>query len=90
MRRLRFIKRAQELGFSLSEVRELLTLRMKPGVKRADVRARAEGRIADIERKIQTLEGMKKVLRELVGRCDSCSPQAECPILESLNEEVVQ
>ena len=83
--RVRFIKRAQELGFSLSEIRELLELRIKPGTKRGDIRARAEAKIADIEQKIQTLEAMKNVLRKMTERCDGCGPLAECPILESLD-----
>jgi len=88
-RRLRFIKRAQELGFSLAEIRELLALRMKPGTKREHIRSRAEGKIADIEHKIQTLEAMKKTLRKLTERCDGCGPLSECPILESLDEEIL-
>jgi MerR family transcriptional regulator, copper efflux regulator len=87
-RRLQFIKRAQELGFSLSEIRELLALRMKPGTKREDIRARAEAKIADIEQKILTLEAMKKTLRKMTNRCEGCGPLAECPILETLDEEM--
>jgi len=87
-RRLRFIKRAQELGFSLGEIRRLLALRMKPGTKRGDIRARTEAKIADIEQKILTLEAMKKALRKMTNRCDGCGPLAECPILESLDEEI--
>jgi MerR family copper efflux transcriptional regulator len=87
-RRLRFIKRAQELGFSLSEISELLALRMKPGTKQADMRTRAEAKIADIEQKIQSLQAMKKTLRQLTERCEGCGPLAECPILESLDEEM--
>ena len=83
-RRLRFIKRAQQLGFSLNEIRELLSLRMKPGTERADIRARAEAKITDIEQKIQTLQAMEKTLRRLADRCDGCGPLVECPILESL------
>lgn len=84
-RRVRFIKRAQELGFSLSEIRELLALKMKPGTNRKDIRVRAEAKIADIEQKIETLERMKKALRNMTERCDGCGPLAECPILESLD-----
>ncbi len=84
-RRLRFIKRAQELGFSLNE---LLSLRMNQGAKSTDIRARAEAKVADIEQKIRALQGMKKALRRLTERCDGCSPLAECPILESLDEGV--
>ena len=89
-RRLRFIKRAQELGFSLNEIAELLELRIKPGAKRADMRARAETKISDIEQKIRSLQAMKKTLRQLTERCDGCGPLAECPILESLNEEIAE
>jgi MerR family transcriptional regulator, copper efflux regulator len=87
-RRLRFIKRAQELGFSLNEIAELLALRLKPGAKQTDMRMRAEAKIADIEHKIRTLQAMKKTLRQLTGRCEGCGPLAECPILESLDEDV--
>ncbi len=78
----------RKLGFSLGEIRELLALRMRPGTKREHIRARADAKIADIEQKIQTLEAMKKTLRKLTERCDSCGPLSECPILESLDEEV--
>lgn len=84
-RRVRFIKRAQELGFSLSEIRELLALKMKPGTNRKDILVRAEAKIADIEQKIETLERMKRALRNMTERCDGCGPLAECPILESLD-----
>jgi MerR family mercuric resistance operon transcriptional regulator len=90
VRRLRFIKRAQELGFSLGEIRELLALRMKPGTRREHIRARAQAKIADIEQKIQTLTSMKKTLRNLIERCDGCGSLSDCPILESLDEEVSQ
>ncbi len=87
-RRLRFIRRSQELGFSLGEIRDLLSLRMKPGARRADVRARADAKIADIEQKIRALQGMKKALCGLSERCDGCGSLAECPILDSLDEEL--
>lgn len=85
-RRLRFIKRAQELGFSLKEVRDLLSLRVQPGTSRADIRARADAKVADIDQKIHALQAMKKALRSLSGRCDGCGPLNECPILQSLDD----
>jgi len=87
-RRLRFIKRAQELGFSLTEISELLAIRVKPGTKQADVRIRAEAKITDIDQKIRTLQAMKKSLRLLTERCEGCGPLTECPILESLDQEL--
>src|SRR6266704_2139326 len=86
-RRLRFIRRAQELGFSLREIRELLALRVSPKANSAEIRARAEAKIADIEAKIRTLESMKKTLRKLTKSCAGCDPITECPILESLDKE---
>src|SRR5713226_8017111 len=64
-RRLRFIKRAQDLGFSLAEIGELLSLRLSRRTTSADIRTRAESKISDIEAKIRTLESMKRTLRKL-------------------------
>lgn len=86
-RRLRFIRRAQELGFSLAEIRDLLSLRMSATAKRTDVRKRAEAKIADIDAKIRSLDSMKRTLRKLTNSCEGCGPIAECPILESLDKE---
>ncbi len=86
-RRLRFIRRSQELGFSLGEIRELLSLRVSRRTTSADIRARAEAKIADIEAKVKSLESMKKTLRKLTKDCDGCVPVSKCPILESLDGE---
>jgi len=86
-RRLRFIRRAQELGFSLGEIVELLSLRVSRRTTSADIRTRAQAKIVDIEAKIESLESMKKTLRKLTTVCDGCMPLAECPILESLDGE---
>lgn len=86
-RRLKFIKRAQELGFSLSEIRELLALRMSPRTTSTEIRGRTEAKIADIERKIKSLDSMRKTLVKLARSCGGCAPVSECPILESLDRE---
>ena len=85
--RLRFIRRAQELGFSLAEIRELLSLRVSRTAKRTDVRTRAEAKIADIDARIRSLHSMKRALYKLTRVCAGCGPIAECPILESLDRE---
>lgn len=87
VRRLRFIRRGQELGFSLREIRELLALRASPRTTSAEIRKRAEKKIADIEGKIRTLDAMSKTLQKLTKSCAGCGPASECPILESLNGE---
>lgn len=84
VRRLRFIKRAQELGFSLNEIEELLALRLSSRGTSAQVRRRAEAKISDIDAKIRTLESMKRSLQKLTKSCPACGPASECPILESL------
>ena len=87
VRRLRFIKRAQDLGFTLAEIRDLLSLRIDHDRDRSDVRAIAEAKIADIEEKIRTLSAMKEALRRLTEHCRGHGPASECPILESLDSD---
>ena len=85
VRRVRFIKRAQELGFSLKEIREVLSLRAAPEAERGEMRAHAEAKIKDIEEKIGSLMAMKSALSKLVTECSGEGPLTECPILESLD-----
>lgn len=87
VRRLRFIKRAQELGFSLGEIEELLKFRPSALSTCAQVRRRAEAKIEDIEAKIKTLQSMKKTLQRLTSECSGYGPASECPILDSLDGE---
>ena len=84
--RLRFIKRAKELGFSLREIKELLSLRIDPETTCDDIRERAEAKISDIDGKIRTLQRIKKVLAKLAAACPGQGPVSECPILESLDD----
>ena len=83
--RVRFIKRAQELGFSLREVQELLDLRETARAKAGRVRRVAEAKLEEIEHKIRDLEAMRQSLTELLCACDSQKPVASCPIIESLS-----
>src|SRR6266849_5272993 len=62
VRRVRFIKRAQELGFSLAEIRDLLSLREDAGAGAHEMRERAKAKVANIEEKIRTLQAMKHAL----------------------------
>lgn len=67
--RVRFIRRAKELGFTLKEIKELLELRASPKSRCADVRRRAEATIDDIEQKVSALLGMKEALVKLTAAC---------------------
>jgi MerR family copper efflux transcriptional regulator len=86
VRRIRFIKQAQALGFSLEEIRELLGLRVDPRRSCGDVRRRAEAKLADIEAKIRNLRAMKKTLARFIAACSGSGPVGGCPILEALEE----
>ncbi|MEX2263362.1 MAG: MerR family DNA-binding protein [Bryobacteraceae bacterium] len=88
--RVRFIKRAQELGFSLAEIRELLSIQIDPKKECSDVQRLAKAKIADIDEKIRTLEAMKRVLSGLMQICPGSGPSSECPILESIHSAEVR
>src|SRR5258708_37863732 len=76
--RLRFIKQAQALGFTLNEVQQLLALRLGPDMRCADVRNRAQAKLADIQQKIDSLRAMKQALEQLVSACAAEGPASEC------------
>jgi MerR family mercuric resistance operon transcriptional regulator len=82
--RLRFIRQAKGLGFSLDEVRELLALRVDRSKTCGDVRTRARAKIAEIQARIDDLARMKAALDRLAATCAGGGPTSECPILDAL------
>lgn len=87
VKRVRFIRHAKELGFSLSEIQELLELRMDPMTTCTDVRRRAQEKVADVGRRIAALEQIRSTLERLVRACRGKGPKEECPILAVLDRE---
>ena len=84
--RIRFIKRAQELGFSLDEVAELLSL--EDGIDRASIRRIANDRLQEIQTKLADLIRMKMALTHLIQECEHTDKGAPCPIIATLSQEV--
>jgi len=84
--RVRFIRRAKELGFTLKEINEMLYLRIDPNTTCEEIRALAEAKKVDIEEKIRALQRMKKALLKLTAACEENSPIGECPILDFLDQ----
>lgn len=82
--RIRFIKRAQELGFSLAEIKRLLALQEAQSCGAA--RALAAEKLALVEARVIDLELMRGVLKELIGRCDARRGKVSCPIIQTLQE----
>lgn len=85
--RLRFIKRAKDLGFSLSEIKELLAMRHDPSASKADVKNQTEVKIRDIKQKIADLSRILGVLEQLADACDGHGPASDCPIIEALDDQ---
>ncbi|RJP21194.1 MAG: MerR family transcriptional regulator [Deltaproteobacteria bacterium] len=85
--RVRFVKRSQELGFTLKEIKELLSLRAAPRTRCEDVRERAQTKVQDIDNKVRTLQAMRRALTKLIGECSGKGPVTKCPILEALDSE---
>jgi Hg(II)-responsive transcriptional regulator len=79
--RIRFIRRAQQLGFSLDEIAALLKLSRTDC---ADVRALAQGKLALVHEKIADLTRLAAVLDEVIARCARRRPYDGCPIIDTL------
>lgn len=84
--RVRFIKKAKELGFSLREIADLLSLRVDSDRTCSDVYQRATTKIGEIEEKVRELERMKGALVSLASACTGAGPTGECPFLEALEQ----
>lgn len=84
LKRLAFIRRGRELGFSLDQIRDLLGLARRHGLTCAEVKAMTVAHTADIRRKMKDLKRLERVLVELAAKCeDKAVP--ECPILDALS-----
>jgi MerR family mercuric resistance operon transcriptional regulator len=87
IQRLRFIRRAKKLGFSLKEIKELLVLQEDPQATCGDIMARAEHKLADINRRIDDLKKMRDALKILTDACSRDTTSAECPIMQAFVDE---
>jgi len=82
--RIRFIKRAQDLGFTLDEVHELLQLRIEHGAACGTVEAKARKTLSRVDEKIRQLARIQEVLGDLVEACERREKTEDCPILQAL------
>ncbi len=80
--RIRFIRRAKELGFSLKEISELMKLQVDPKANCSGVKKRTETKLLEIENKIRDLKRMQKILNEVASACVAAKPISDCPILK--------
>src|SRR6266699_290221 len=85
--RLRFIKHAQELGFSLHEIEELLALRVRHGAACDAVERKTRSKLELVQQRIRDLQRMKRTLERLAAACTARRPTDECPILEVLEHD---
>ena len=86
--RVRFIRHAKELGFTLKEINGLLSLQLDPEKPCQDVNRRIETKLSDIDEKIQMLNRMKDALQRLSTQCGGEGSVSDCPILEALEDDV--
>ena len=86
VRRVRFIKRAQELGFTLAEIGDLLALREQSETSCTLVETRAAATLERIAEKVRDLDRMRDALSQYVHACRASRPVDECPLLRALDK----
>jgi MerR family mercuric resistance operon transcriptional regulator len=82
--KLMFIQHAKTLGFSLNEIRDLMSLRDDASTTSREIKHIAQIKLDDIDEKIRMLRSMRRTLKKLVDQCPGEGPTCECPILEAL------
>lgn len=88
--RLRFIKNAQALGFTLQEIAELFKLSVTSTARCGDVQRRAQAKLTHVEAKVRDLRALARALRSLIRDCRAGQPTDRCPILKSLQASVTR
>jgi MerR family transcriptional regulator, copper efflux regulator len=86
--RLTFIRRAQELGFTLKEIAELIALDEEAAAECSDVRELAIAKVAAVQKKVDDLLRMRAALEGVIARCENsaCTPVRDCPVMECLRD----
>lgn len=87
VKRVMFLRRAQRLGFTLRNAKELLALRENPDADRKDIREKAVEKLADIDARISELQTIRAELARLLVGCEGNGPAAGCPIITAIDEE---
>jgi len=87
LKRLRFIQRAKQVGFTLKDIAELLDLRREPGTSCTDIKIRATQKIEEVDRRIRDLTQIRDALGRMVIKCRDSGSLNDCPILEELEME---
>ena len=82
--RIRFIRQAQELGFSLAEIDGLLALRADPSADCAEVRDHARAKLDEVDRKIAGLEHLRSALAQIIAACPGQGALGACTIMDAL------
>lgn len=89
-RRIRFIRQAQELGFTLREIKELLSLRADPKADCSDIRRRSQEKLAEVAAKSEQLDRIRRALETLIAACPGRGALRACSILDSLAQSAKQ
>lgn len=88
LRRLRFIKNAQALGFTLREVNDLLNLRVSSVARCGTIQVKAQAKLKQVEAKTRDLLALSRALQSLIRTCREGQPTDHCPILKRLDKEI--
>lgn len=86
LRRLRFIKNAQALGFTLREVSDLLNLRVSSVARCGTIQVKAQVKLRQVEAKARDLRALARALQSLIRTCQAGQPTDHCPILQRLDK----
>lgn len=87
LKRMRFVKNAQALGFTLNEIAELLNLRVTSTARCGDVQRKAQAKLLHVETKARDLQTLARALESLIRTCRAGRPTGQCPILTTLENE---